>query len=93
MSDIKKHIEVIDIVTPATFQRYTNNWKGSTQGWLPGKNIMASSPVGYELPGLKNFYFSSHWSQPGGGLPVALKSGRDLVQIICKKEKKTFTVR
>jgi len=92
MNGIKKDIEVIDIATPATFQRYTNNWKGSTQGWLPGKNIMASSPVGYELPGLKNFYFSSHWSQPGGGLPMAIKSGRDLVQIICKKEKRTFSV-
>jgi phytoene dehydrogenase-like protein len=93
LGKIKDAIEVIDIATPATFQRYTNNWKGSTQGWLPGKNIMASSPVGYTLPGLKNFYFSSHWSQPGGGLPVALKSGRDLVQIICREVKKSFMVR
>jgi len=92
MKELRKYIEVTDIATPATFQRYTGNWQGSTQGWLPGKNIMASSPVEYELPGLKNFYYSSHWSQPGGGLPVAIKSGRDLVQIICKKENKTFTV-
>ena len=93
LGDIKRHIEVTDVATPATFQRYTNNWKGSTQGWLPGKNIMASSPIRYELPGLKNFYFSSHWSQPGGGLPVAIKSGRDLVQIICNKAKIPFAVR
>jgi phytoene dehydrogenase-like protein len=92
LGSVIENIEVVDIATPATFERYTGNWKGSTQGWLPGKNFMASSPVGYELPGLKNFYLSSHWSQPGGGLPVSLKSGRDLVQIICKKEKKTFSV-
>jgi phytoene dehydrogenase-like protein len=89
--DIKEKIEVVDVATPATFFRYTNNWKGSTQGWLPGKNIMADSPVDFELPGLKNFYFASHWSVPGGGLPVAIKTSRDVVQIICKKYHKKFT--
>jgi len=82
---IKEFVEVIDVLTPATFHRYTNNWKGSTQGWLPGKNIMASSPVGFELPGLKNFFYTSHWSFPGGGLPVAIKTARDLAQVISRK--------
>lgn len=82
---IKEFIEVTDIATPATFHRYTGNWKGSIQGWLPGKNIMASSPVGIDLPGLKNFYYCSHWSVPGGGLPVAIKAARDLAQIIARK--------
>jgi hypothetical protein len=78
---------VSDVLTPATFYRYTNNWKGSTQGWLPGKNIMASSPVKFELPGLKNFYYASHWSTPGGGLPIAVKAAHDLSCIISKKHK------
>ena len=81
---IREFIEETDIATPATFFRYTNNWKGSAQGWLPGKNIMARSTVPYELPGLENFYYSGHWSIPGGGLPVAIKSARDVVQIICR---------
>ena len=34
---IKDHIEEIDVATPATFHRYTHNWKGSVQGWLPGR--------------------------------------------------------
>jgi phytoene dehydrogenase-like protein len=82
---IKEYIEVVDVATPATFHRFTNNWKGSVQGWLPGKNIMASSPVEFELPGLKNFYYASHWSMPGGGLPVAIKTARDVAQVISKK--------
>lgn len=90
LGDVKEKIDVINVATPATFFRYTNNWKGSAQGWLPGRNIMASSPVDAELPGLKNFYYASHWSVPGGGLPVAIKTSRDLVQIICKKNNKTF---
>lgn len=85
---IKEFVEVIDVATPATFLRYTNNWKGSVQGWLPGKNIMASSPVAFELPGLKNFFYGSHWSLPGGGLPVAIKTANDLAQTIDRRYKK-----
>ena len=92
LGNIREHIEVISVATPASFYRYTGNWKGSVQGWLPGKNIMAPSPVGFTLPGLQNFYFSSHWSIPGGGLPVAIKSARDASQIICKKYGKKFSV-
>ena len=43
---MKDYIEEMDVATPATYHRYTQSWKGSAQGWLPGKNIMASSPVG-----------------------------------------------
>lgn len=35
--DIKNRAEVVDVTTPATFNRYTNNWKGSIQGWMPSK--------------------------------------------------------
>jgi phytoene dehydrogenase-like protein len=92
LKDIRRHIEVIDIATPATYFRYTGNWQGSVQGWLPGKNIIARSPVGYTLPGLKNFYYSSHWSIPGGGLPAALKSARDVAQIICRDNGVKFSI-
>ncbi len=92
LGGIKDSIEVIDIATPATFQRYTGNWKGSTQGWLPGKNLLAKSPVGFKFPGLKNFYYSSHWNQPGGGLPIAIKTGRDVAKLICKEHNVKFKV-
>jgi phytoene dehydrogenase-like protein len=85
---MKDFVEVMDVATPATYHRYTQSWKGSAQGWLPGKNIMASSPVGFELPGLKNFYYASQWSWPGGGLPVAVKTASDLAQVISRKYNK-----
>jgi phytoene dehydrogenase-like protein len=89
---IRNAIEETDIATPATYQRYTNNWKGSTQGWLPGKNILASSPVNFVFPGLQNFYLAGHWTQPGGGLPVAIKSGRTVAQMICHNLHKPFVI-
>lgn len=82
---VKESIEEIDVATPATYQRYTGNWKGSVQGWFPAKNLLASSPVTIELSGLKNFYYTSHWSIPGGGLPSVLKSAHDLAQKISLK--------
>jgi len=89
---LRSNIEVVDIATPATFQRYTHNWKGSVQGWLPGENIISRSPVKTVLPGLKNFFFTGHWTIPGGGLPVAIKSARDVAKIICHQEKIPFEV-
>lgn len=89
-NDFKSKVEMKDMATPATLLRYTNNWKGSTQGWLPGKNLIAASPVKWKLPGLKNFYYASHWSQPGGGIPVAIISARDAVKLICKEQGKKF---
>ena len=90
LGGIKDHIEMVDFATPATYLRYTNNWKGSTQGWLPGENLIAPSPVKLTIPGLKNFYLSSHWNQPGGGLPIAISTGREVAKAICKNQKKKF---
>jgi phytoene dehydrogenase-like protein len=85
LGDIKQHIEETDITTPATYHRYTGNFQGSVQGWLPPKNLKAGTPIKTGLPGLKNFYFTGHWSHLGGGLPIAIKSGRDIAKIICQK--------
>lgn len=91
-SDFRTNIEEIDVVTPATINRYTNNWKGSIQGWvwLPGK---IPKVVKKNLPGLKGFYQIGQWIMPGGGVTTALVTARDLAQIICKKDKKKFQVK
>ena len=88
--DIKDQIEMVDFATPATVLRYTNNWQGSAQGWLPNDNVIASTPVKFKLPDLKNFYYASHWSRPGGGIPVAINMARDVSKIICKEHGVAF---
>ena len=37
------------------------------------------------LPGLKDFYMAGQWVEPGGGVPTAAMSGRNVIQILCKK--------
>jgi len=88
---IKNNIEMTDVATPATYIRYTGNWNGSIQGWA-NENIFKANPFKKELPGLKNFFMIGQWVEPGGGVPNVFKSGRDLTQIICKKDRKKFIV-
>jgi len=88
--DVRSKVEITDVSTPATFMRYTSNWKGSFEGWLWTPKV-GHRGMSKMLPGLNNFYMAGHWVEPGGGLPTAMKSGRDLAQIICKKDKKKFT--
>jgi phytoene dehydrogenase-like protein len=90
--NIKSNIEVTDLSTPATVIRYTNNWKGSPMGWLPTPEL-AQEEMKKVLPGLKNFYMVGHWVEPWGGLYGAIKSGRDITQVICEKDKKEFTAK
>lgn len=46
--------------------------------------------LGKTLPGLKSFYMAGQWLEPGGGVPTAALSGRDVVKLICSKGKKPF---
>jgi phytoene dehydrogenase-like protein len=80
---ITNQIEMTDVATPLTFERYTGNWQGSFEGWMmTPKNWMKR--VKKTLPGLGNFYMAGQWVEPGGGLPGGLMSGRNVVQLICK---------
>ncbi|HCP60352.1 MAG TPA: hypothetical protein DIT43_02095 [Dehalococcoidia bacterium] len=78
-----------DVATPLTYERYTGNWQGSYQGWLITPKTMGMR-MAKNLPGLKNFYMAGQWVEVGGGLPAVTISGRDVVQIICKRDKKRF---
>jgi len=83
------NVDMVDVATPATFQRYTNNWLGSTQSWnwLPS---LIPEFIKKELPGLRNFYLIGQWVVPGGGVSSAFITGRDVTQVICKKDKTKF---
>jgi phytoene dehydrogenase-like protein len=88
---ISDQVEVTDVCTPYTYWRYTKNHKGAYEGWLiTPKTIMTR--IDRTLPGLDNFYMAGQWVTPGGGVPPCLYSGRQVIQVLCHKEGKTFTV-
>jgi phytoene dehydrogenase-like protein len=86
---LANQVEMSDVATPMTWERYTGNWRASHEGWLmTTKNL--NMRLSKTLPGLKNFYMAGQWVMPGGSLPYVALSGRDVIQIICKKDNKTF---
>lgn len=82
-------VEMRDVATPMTWERYTGNWKGSFEGWLITTKTFGMR-MSKTLPGLENFYMVGQWVEPGGGLPTAAWSNRNAIQMICKKDKKPF---
>jgi len=87
---ISGQIEVVDIATPFTTWRYTLNHQGSFMGWLPTPLAMRTQ-ISRTLPGLQNFYMAGQWVVPGGGVPPCLYSGRQVIQILCHRDRKRFT--
>jgi phytoene dehydrogenase-like protein len=86
---VASKVETTDVSTPATVIRYTNNWKGSLEGWLMTPEV-GLKQLKMTLPGLSNFYMIGQWVSPGGGLPSGIMTGRNVVQVLCKKEGKKF---
>jgi phytoene dehydrogenase-like protein len=94
-------VEMRDVATPLTYERYTGNWKGSTFGWRITTDTfklhicwqhvsVLPHYLPKTLPGLRNFYMAGQWLDPGGGLPVVAISGRNAIQLICNKDRKKF---
>ncbi len=87
--EIKNNIDVIDVATPMTYNRYANAWKGAYMSWLVTPEV-GIFKVPKELSNLNNFFMTGQWTNPPGGLSSALIAGRNIVQIICNKDKKKF---
>jgi len=86
-------IEMVDVATPLTTERYTGNWQGSIEGWLITTTtapMMFGKGMSKTLPGLDRFYMAGQWVEPGGGVPTAAASGRRAIQTLCKRDGKPF---
>ena len=87
--DVADEIEVIDVVTPCTYERYLNSRHGCFQGFIHtqrGKSLMQNG----RIKGLKGFILAGQWIIQSGGLPAAAMSGRFAAQRICHTDKKKF---
>lgn len=87
--DVNGKLKVIDTATPVTFHRYCNAYRGAFMSFFPtiGGKMMEHSG---KVKGLKNVFLSGQWLNPPGGLPVAVLTGNQTIQRICKKEKIAF---
>lgn len=85
-------VRMVDVATPMTFWRAARSWRGAFEGWQPTKETFFGH-VEKTLLGLEGFYMAGQWVEPGGGVPTALMSGRQLVQIMCARKGRAFVPR
>jgi len=87
----RDNIEESDVATPMTYVRYTGNRKGAYMSWLlVGKNAQKYQVIPKRVPGLENLWLAGMWVMAPGGLPTGAKTGHDVIQMICRKERIRF---
>lgn len=74
-NDVKDHIEIVDISTPLTFEKYSNTYKGAYLSNL-------ATPFGERKTFnvkdrfIDNLYHGGQWVTQIGGIPRALSNGK-----------------
>lgn len=82
-------LELIDVVTPCTYERYLNTRHGSFQGFVHtsgGKALMQKG----KIHGLDGFILSGQCIFQSGGLPPAVITGKFAAQRIIKADHARF---
>ncbi len=85
--EVKENLEVIDVATPCTYERYCSSYEGS---WMSVWNTKGKQ---YNYPqecSIKGVYFCGQRVMMPGGLPIAVYTGRRAIQLLCKKTKTEF---
>jgi phytoene dehydrogenase-like protein len=87
---IEAQIEVTDVATPQTTQRFTGNGVGYKFSAGEMMNaLLTGHRVSQTLPGLRNFYMVGQWAGVPG-VPMTAAMGRDVVRDICRRDGKRF---
>ncbi|MDW7650388.1 MAG: FAD-dependent oxidoreductase, partial [Bacillota bacterium] len=88
---LREQIEMIDVSTPLTVERYTGNWQGYTAPWLPpGGFAAATKGLSRTLPNLEGFYMAGQWGEGMIGISTVAVAGRKIIEMICKKDGRRF---
>jgi len=88
---IRDNLAMSDVATPLSFERYTRAWHGTYMTWIHDAATQKRFQVIRKtLPGLEGFYLAGMWLMAPGGLPSAVKTARDVIQLICRKDRRRF---
>ena len=81
--DLRSHIEVLELATPITLKRYTNNRDGALFGWEMTPKNMLRNQLSQKTP-VKNLFLCGHWAKNCGGVSVVMMSGSNVSEIVQK---------
>lgn len=86
---VKQAMRVSDVATPLTYWNAVRSWRGAYEGFMPTPDAFFGH-IDKRLPGLSGFYMAGQWVEPGGGVPPALMSGRQVVQLALAEQGREF---
>lgn len=88
--DLKEdEIELLDVTTPLTYERYANAYEGSYMSFITtkfAKGLMRKSAY----QGLDNFQITGQWLMSPGGIPIALFTGKHAAYRLCHMNHQKF---
>ena len=77
----REAVDVMEIASPATFERFSGNTSGALYGFENTKDIYGEA----KMPNttyLRNLFQTGHWCKPGGGVWNVIECGYTAAQII-----------
>jgi phytoene desaturase len=89
---LRSAVRLRDVATPLTYWSMARSWRGAYEGWVPTPEALFSHPK-KTLHGLGGFYMAGQWVEPGGGVPTAVLSGRQAIQLLCADAARPFVAR
>jgi prolycopene isomerase len=78
--DLESHVEVLELATPITIQRFTENRGGSYVGWKYSA-AQAQDRFPQESP-VDNLFLCGHWVAPGGGVSNVMTGGNNAAEMV-----------
>lgn len=91
IDDLADYVEVLEMATPITLQRYTGNMQGSYMGWKPIPSQGAFSSFSPRTP-IRNLFQGGQWLGIGG-VANAMTSGIDAARLATRYLKRMETGR
>lgn len=80
--ELKGKVEVWDVATPLTYERYCGAFRGSWMSVMKPRTNSQSYPS--KSGHIRNLYFAGQRLMVPGGMPAAMMTSRTAVQYLCK---------
>ena len=88
---LKAQIEVVDVATPVTVERFTGNYHGYQAWGVPDAGFIGiMQGLCKTLPGLENFYMVGQWARASVGISTVAGAARKLIEELCKRGGERF---
>ncbi len=68
-------IEITDVATPVTYERLTNAYQASFEGFAPLPGMMGVK-IQKNIPGVKNLILCGQWTMTGAGMCTCVQDGK-----------------